>query len=175
MASRPRSRCNGAPGRSGCAASSARSAPARTARRIAGRAPPGDSTYPPPRRIPWSAMAIVSDLVVDVRGPGRERGRMHGEALRDRITAGLERWDADVAARLRVAPAEHVARLLAETRFPETIKRHTPALLDEVRGIAEGAGAAFERVLAYNLMDEEWWFSRSPSGRQACSVVAVAP
>jgi len=122
-----------------------------------------------------SAMAIVPDLVVDVRGPGRERGRMHGEALRDRITAGLERWDADVAERLRVAPADHVTRLLADTRFPKAIEWHTPALLDEVRGIAEGAGVAFERILAYNLMDEEWWFSRSPSGRRACSVAAVAP
>ena len=120
-------------------------------------------------------MAIAPDLVVDVGGSGRERGRTHGEALRGRIVAGLERWDADVAARLRIDAAGHVAAFLAQTRFLDAIERHTPALLEEVRGIAEAAGVAFDRILALNLMDEEWWFSSSPSGRQACSVVAAAP
>jgi hypothetical protein len=55
------------------------------------------------------------------------------------------------------------------------IGRHTPDLLAEVRGIAEAAGVAFERILALNLMDEEWWFTAPAQPRDACSVLAVAP
>jgi isopenicillin-N N-acyltransferase like protein len=119
-------------------------------------------------------VAIAPDLVVEARGDGRARGRAHGEALRDRILAGLERWDADVERRIGPPAAGYVARLVGETRFLPVVERHAADLLDEVRGIAEGAGVKFERILAYNLMDEEWWFSQTPGVRQACSLVAVA-
>jgi isopenicillin-N N-acyltransferase like protein len=72
-----------------------------------------------------------------------------------------------------IPAAEHVAGLLRATRFLPAIEAHTPELLDEVRGIAEGAGVTFERILAYNLMDEEWWYSQDRGHRHACSLVAV--
>ena len=118
-------------------------------------------------------MAVAPDLIVDVSGSGRERGRAHGEALRERIGAGLERWDAQVAERMGIPPAEHVAGLLGATRFLPAIEAATPELLQEVRGIADGAGVSFERILAFNLMDEEWWYSQARGHRHACSLVAV--
>ena len=39
--------------------------------------------------------------------------------------------------------------------------RQTPELLDEVRGLAEGADQPFERVLYAQLMDEEWVYVRN--------------
>ena len=60
-----------------------------------------------------------------------------------------------------IPAAEHVAGLLGATRFVPAIEASTPELLEEVRGIAEGAGVSFERILAYNLMDEEWWYSQA--------------
>ena len=108
-------------------------------------------------------MAVAPDAIVECRGNGRERGHAHGEALRERIAALLERWDADVAARVDRGPAALVAELVGATGFVAAIERHTPDLLEEVRGIAEAAGVAFERVLALNLMDEEWWLTAPPS------------
>jgi hypothetical protein len=119
-------------------------------------------------------MAVAPDVIVDVPGSGRERGRAHGEQLRGRIADALERWDADVGERMGVQAAEHVAGLLASTRFLPAIESHTPDLLEEVRGISEGAGVSFERILAYNLMDEEWWYSQAAGRRHGCSLVAVA-
>ncbi|HET7170404.1 MAG TPA: C45 family peptidase [Gaiellales bacterium] len=119
-------------------------------------------------------MAVAPDAIVDVSGSGRERGRAHGEQQRDRIAGALERWDADVGERLGITAAEHVAGLLEATRFLPAVEQHTPDLLEEVRGIAEGGGISFERILAYNLMDEEWWYSQAPGRRHACSLVAVA-
>jgi isopenicillin-N N-acyltransferase-like protein len=118
-------------------------------------------------------MVVAPDLIVDVSGSGRERGRAHGEMLRDRIADALERWDADVGERMGIPAADHVAGLLAATQFLPAIEAATPELLEEVRGIAEGAAVSFERILAYNLMDEEWWYSQAAGHRHACSLVAV--
>jgi isopenicillin-N N-acyltransferase-like protein len=120
-------------------------------------------------------MAIAAADPVVLEGDGRARGRAHGETLRDRIGDALDRWDEDAAARTGLAPAVYVERFLTATRFEAAIRRHTPALLDELAGIGEGAGVAYERILAFNLMDEEWWFSERLRGRPACSLVAVAP
>jgi isopenicillin-N N-acyltransferase like protein len=119
-------------------------------------------------------VAVAPEAIVECRGSARERGRAHGEALRERIGGLLERWDADVAARLDRSPQQLVTDLVGETGFLAAISRHTPHLLDEVHGIAEAAGVAFERVLALNLMDEEWWFSLAAESRNACSLLAVA-
>jgi isopenicillin-N N-acyltransferase like protein len=119
-------------------------------------------------------MAVAPDVIVEVSGSGRERGRMHGEILRGHIADALERWDAEVGERMGIPAAEHVAGLLGTTGFLAAIEAHTPELLEEARGIAEGAGVGFDRILAYNLMDEEWWYSQARGHRHACSLVAVA-
>ncbi len=119
-------------------------------------------------------MAVTPDAIFDCRGSARERGRAHGEALRAPIGALLERWDADVAARLHRPPATLVSELVGTTGFVDAIRQHTPGLLEEVGGIAEAAGIAFDRILALNLMDEEWWFTAPAKPRHACSLVAAA-
>jgi len=119
-------------------------------------------------------MAVAPDAIVDVSGSGRDRGRAHGEILRDRIAEALDRWDAEAGERMGIPAADHVAGLLDATRFLPAIESATPDLLEEVRGIAEGAAVSFERVLAYNLMDEEWWYSEARGHRHGCSLVAIA-
>ena len=120
-------------------------------------------------------MAVTSHAIVECRGDGRKRGRAHGEALREPIHGLLERWDADVAARLAGPPQALVSRLVETTGFVAAIERHTPDLLDEVRGIAEGSGVAFDRILALNLMDEEWWFTAPAEPRRRVHLIAVGP
>src|SRR5436305_6858715 len=120
-------------------------------------------------------MAVTSHEIVECRGDGRERGRAHGEALRGRIHGLLERWDAGVAARLGRPPQTVVSDLVEETGFLAAIERHTPDLLAEVRGIADGSNVAFDRILALNLMDEEWWLTAPAAPRDACTLIAVGP
>ena len=119
------------------------------------------------------AMAVTSHEIVECRGDGRERGRAHGEALRGPIHGLLERWDARAAARLGRPPQTLVSDLVETTGFLAAIERHTPDLLAEVRGIAEGSNVAFDRILALNLMDEEWWFTAPAEPRNACTLIAV--
>lgn len=119
-----------------------------------------------------TAMATGTHEAVILEGDGRSRGRSHGEQLRGRIAAALEALESDIARRTGRAPAEHVRDFLGATAFLPTIQERAPDLLQEVRGIAEGANADFPLLLAHNLLDEEWWYSESTG--QSCSVLAVA-
>ena len=106
-----------------------------------------------------------------LEGHAAERGRQHGEALRDEVRASLCRFLDDAAIRTGLPGARYVEQFLADTDFVGAIRAHTPALLEELSGIAEGAGVPPEQVLAYNFLDEEWWYSETL--RSKCSALAV--
>lgn len=113
--------------------------------------------------------------IIECSGSARAIGRAHGEAARELIALGLDRWRENIAAQ-RDDPAAYVANFLARTSFPATISRFAPALLDELHGVAEGSGQEFDLILAYNLMDEEWSFRTGkldgvPPG---CTAVAIS-
>lgn len=95
-----------------------------------------------------------------LRGKGRARGRAHGEELRDLVLEQQERWTQALQDDIGLSPEPYLDRLFAETNFMPAIERWTPDLLEEVRGIAEGAGTDFRLTLARQLSDEEPWFRR---------------
>lgn len=114
-----------------------------------------------------------------IKGDGRTRGRQHGEELRDLIREHQQRWADVLRADLDMAVDPYLQRLLTETDFLPAIERHTPDLLEEVRGIAEGAGTPFTTTLARQLSDEEPWFRRrikldAMAGRGCSSIGADA-
>jgi hypothetical protein len=97
---------------------------------------------------------------IELRGNARQRGRIHGESLRDPIIEHLERWKDALTADMPVDPDTYVNEFLADTNFMPAIERWTPELLEELRGIAEGAGTDFKFTLARALSDEEPWYRR---------------
>lgn len=110
--------------------------------------------------------------VVELRGTPHERGLQHGRQLKEPIAWMLGQWEKDVERAARVAPAEFVTNFLAATEFEAAARKHTPDLLDEIRGIAEGAGQTYERVFAYQLIDELW--AQADLGRgDKCSTIGV--
>jgi hypothetical protein len=60
---------------------------------------------------------------------------------------------------------------LRRTSYAAAMARWTPELLDEIRGIAEGAAVPFDDLFAYNLLDEEWWFGRNHAHQPGCTVI----
>jgi hypothetical protein len=107
--------------------------------------------------------------VVELSGPPRARGRAYGESQRERIAGILERWFADVAQSHGIAPRAYIGEFLAATDFEPAIRRLTPGLMEEVAGMAEGANVEADVMLAFNLMDEEWWFGRERLARRGCA------
>lgn len=120
--------------------------------------------------------------IVVCDGAPYARGHAHGSQMRGVIAVGVERWSASLRRRHDVAPDRYIDAFLAGTDFLPAIDRHTPGLLDEVRGIAVGAGQPFATILAYNLMDEEWTFGErfaadrtARNGSPGCTVAYLRP
>jgi isopenicillin-N N-acyltransferase-like protein len=120
--------------------------------------------------------------VIPLEGTPRERGRIHGETLRSQIKELVTVWKDDLRQNRRSDPDEYLMGFLEKTNFPQAIKKWTPGLLEEVEGIAEGAGVDFKTMLAFQLVDEEWWYGaygyRSkpiplPADVKHCSALAV--
>ena len=111
--------------------------------------------------------------VVHCSGDGLSRGLAHGKSIRNEVRAAVRAWEESITARTGLPSREAVSALLDGTELVSSITSQCPDLLEEVRGIARGANLDMRTVLAYNLMDEEWWFFRDlPRGVTGCTVVA---
>ncbi|MEZ5775603.1 MAG: C45 family peptidase [Hyphomicrobiaceae bacterium] len=102
-------------------------------------------------------MTILNRL--EISGTPRERGIAYGRGLAGLIRERDAAWRHAIEARDHMPADAFIARLLGATDFLPAIERFVPDLLEEVHGIAEGAGLPFDAMLAAQLMDEEWWFS----------------
>jgi len=109
--------------------------------------------------------------IIECQGTGRERGHAHGETARALIHDGLARWMASMATATGGLREHYLQDFLGRTSFERTIKIHCPDLYEEVIGIAEGANVDFHSILAYNLMDEQWFdvLGNVPG----CSVIGI--
>jgi isopenicillin-N N-acyltransferase-like protein len=115
--------------------------------------------------------------IIDVAGDAHSRGQTFGQTRRKQIQSCMVDW----LNSLRIAglddPESYIAQMLRDTSFLSTIREHTPALLDEVRGIAFGANLPPELMLAAQFMDEEWAyrakFLRDAHTHEKCSSVAI--
>ena len=91
-------------------------------------------------------------------GSPRQRGIIHGETMRGKIQDLIGSWKDWLVQGRGVSPDQYFQELVCETNFMKAIERWTPDLLEEVKGIAEGAGVDFTTIFAFQLQDEEWWF-----------------
>ncbi len=119
--------------------------------------------------------------VIMLEGSAKERGRAHGETLRKDIQAMGGEWKEQIYQDLQLDPECFLQQLVEETNFLPAVKRWTPALLEEVEGIAEGAGVDFNTIFARQLSDEEPWFrmekklGRSWGNAEHCSAIGSDP
>ncbi|MFM9105809.1 MAG: C45 family autoproteolytic acyltransferase/hydrolase [Chloroflexota bacterium] len=116
---------------------------------------------------------VSSIWTVDCAGSPREIGVAHGKAAERAIDLGLRNWSAAIEQRHGMAEEAYLKRLFAMTDFLPAIRAFAPDLLEEIAGIAEGSGQPKERILAYNLMDEEWEFGKRGGTAPGCTVAAV--
>lgn len=111
--------------------------------------------------------------VIDLSGSPYERGLEHGRRLRTEIGKVVGLWKEDLGKQGKGDPDRLIQRFLAETNFVPAIRKWTPDLLDEVRGIADGAGLPFETMFAFQLVDEMWVYLDQPTASH-CSSMGVA-
>jgi hypothetical protein len=97
--------------------------------------------------------------ILDLEGTPRNRGRIHGEALRPQIQELVSIWKEDLRGQRGSDPDEYLAEFLEYTNFLDAIKKWVPGLLEEVEGIAEGADIDLKTMQAFQFVDEEWWYN----------------
>jgi isopenicillin-N N-acyltransferase-like protein len=98
----------------------------------------------------------------EARGRALELGRQHGEQCRDRLRAFLDY----LGGTLKLSRAAVRARAL---RFLPLFERHCPHLLEEIRGLAEGAGVPLAEALAVQIRGE-----LGPVQAEACTTFVVS-
>src|SRR5262249_51986259 len=106
-------------------------------------------------------------------GTPRDRGRKHGEQMRDEIRKLLGLWKADLASNLkawgvRTGVEDFIGRFVKKTEYRRAMKKWTPDLADEVEGIADGAGVDRDTIFAFQLLDE-LWVNGEGVAREGCS------
>ncbi|MGB3430455.1 C45 family autoproteolytic acyltransferase/hydolase [Achromobacter sp.] len=116
--------------------------------------------------------------LIEVSGAPYERGLQHGRLAAARVRRSARIY-AGALQQLRYSPAD-LRRLIAN--FSRAVEDFEPAYLDEMRGIAEGAGVSFEDVLMINARTEIVAQARraqvagvaAPAGDQ-CTGAAILP
>jgi isopenicillin-N N-acyltransferase like protein len=119
------------------------------------------------------------DILV-IEGTPRQRGRIYGESLRQRIIDVMGKFWEGISQSAGISSRAIIANWMAETNYLPSIERWTPQLLEEVRGIGEGAGVDFDSIFAWQLLDEFNWYvdlftsrKAAASGIGQCSTVGV--
>ncbi len=88
--------------------------------------------------------------LVEVGGPPRERGRQYGEQASALVRRGIGHYTEQLEAeRLSWADVESLV-----AKFEPTIAAYDAAYIDEMRGIAEGAGVPYAAVVMLNARTE---------------------
>ena len=93
---------------------------------------------------------------VNLSGSGYARGLQHGQQLKKEIGEIVAKWKKSVKKELNKPADQVVVEFFAYAHFDAAIKKWTPDLYEEVRGIADGSGQAFNDIMVHNLLDEFW-------------------
>ncbi|MEE8391386.1 MAG: C45 family peptidase [Anaerolineae bacterium] len=109
--------------------------------------------------------------MIETKGDAFERGRQHGEQTADLIRANLEGYW-----RLfkHDAGLDQAAVLDRARQYLYPIEGYAPRLLEEMRGIAEGAGVSLDKILTLNCRTEILSLAAVPL-RDECTAVFVSP
>lgn len=110
--------------------------------------------------------------VVTVSGSGYQRGLEHGKQLQKSIHRVAADWKKSIRDRSRKDPDFLIAEFMRRTDFVTAARQWTPGLLDEVRGVADGSGAAFNDIFVLQLWDE-FWPNAKPICRDRCSALGI--
>jgi isopenicillin-N N-acyltransferase-like protein len=119
-------------------------------------------------------MTIAPFPLIEMSGPPRERGRQYGEQAKDRVRRSVDYYAAQLAASGVAWPR---AKELVAGYLP-VIEGFSPAFLDEMRGIAEGAGVDFEGIVIVNARTEMMFGAKAqadPDAEDGCTGVIAMP
>ena len=120
----------------------------------------------------WENSKSFNLKVVVLEGSPYNRGLTHGRTLKKEIGEVIGRWKTHLETDYRLKADVFIEKFFEKTNFLPAIEKWTPDLLEEVRGVADGAETDFDTVLLFQLLDEEWANAEAVAGDH-CSGVGV--
>jgi len=111
-------------------------------------------------------------IKVSFSGSGYELGFQHGKRLKNEIGAIIEAWKKNTEIQLGQNADIVLKDFFEYAEFNEAIKKWTPDLYEEVRGIAEGSDQELLDVMVLNLLDEFWVYINNLNNHH-CSAVGA--
>ncbi|MFN8345095.1 MAG: C45 family peptidase [Spirosomataceae bacterium] len=109
---------------------------------------------------------------IRLSGTGYALGLQHGQLLKKEIGELVIRMKKNTADNLKKDADQVIKDFMTYAQFTEDIKKYTPDLYEEVRGIAHGSGQAFHDIMLFNLLDEFWVYIDAVSHHH-CSGLGV--
>lgn len=116
--------------------------------------------------------------IIALQGAPFERGLQHGRLLGADIERIVRAWTNHVAGGQLSPSANYLTDFRAQTDYRRAFLAQAPHLIEEIEGIAEGAGQPFESIFDLQLLDEEWTFRNrtrgfAPNHPHHCSAMAA--
>lgn len=109
---------------------------------------------------------------VTFSGSGYELGLQHGQYFKEEIGEIVQKWKESTKSQLERDPDEVLKEFFVYADFDGSIKKWTPELYEEVRGIADGSGQDFDQIMVFSLVDEFWVYLNSLENHH-CSNIGV--
>ncbi len=94
--------------------------------------------------------------VITIKGTSYERGKQHGIQLKQEIQE-ICATNQKAAQEAGMNYFDYIQSVIKETQFYTLALKYCPSLIEEVRGIADGAGRKFEEIFVFNHFEENGW------------------
>ena len=111
--------------------------------------------------------------ILHLNGTPYENGFQHGKIMKNRIIELVGLWKNDIEKNYQLPADEFIKIFLDSTNYIPAIKKWTPDLLDEIKGISVGSGIDFNTIFAFQLTDEIWTNARLIHIPHHCTSVGI--
>jgi isopenicillin-N N-acyltransferase like protein len=113
--------------------------------------------------------------VIELKGSAYERGLQHGKFLKPEIADLYSKWKKDIALSTKQNADTVIDKFYNSTNFVPAMKKWTPQIMDEIKGIAEGSGQSFKDVYCFQMTDEFWVYLDQQKNSEVnhCSGIGV--
>lgn len=109
---------------------------------------------------------------LELYGTAYERGKQHGELLKNEIKAVTDSLLNDIANVSQMDARAFISKFLKTTDYVSAMQKWTPDLLDEIKGIADGSGVDYDVIFMHQLGDE-FFFNSDFVTYHKCSSIGI--
>jgi isopenicillin-N N-acyltransferase-like protein len=111
--------------------------------------------------------------ILHLNGTPYENGFQHGKIMKNKIIELVSLWKNDIEKKYQISADKFIKTFLDSTDYIPAIKKWTPDLLEEIKGISAGSGIDFNTIFAFQLTDEIWTNARLINIPHHCTSVGI--